>query len=280
MKILSVDVGIKNLGVCILESSNNTNLYTIQYWERINLCNNDTKVCNFVSNNKQCTKNAKYTKHNLLYCKSHAKKTEYELPTPDLIKYKRLNVNELLNLFDEYDISYSKINNKLPTKSILVNKIESYLKNRVWECIGINKCNDFSLINVGIIIKDKLDILDLSDIDTILIENQISPIANRMNSIQGMLTQYFIMKNIHNIQYISASNKLKLFTNLKTTYNERKKLCINITKKILEKKNSENYMYWLDTFNNHKKQDDMADCFLQGLWYLNSVNLICIKEII
>jgi len=133
---------------------------------------------------------------------------------------------------------------------------------------------------VGIIIKEKLDILDLSDIDTILIENQISPIANRMNSIQGMLTQYFIMKNIRNIQYISATNKLKLFTNAKTTYNERKKLCINITTNILEKKNCTNYMHWLDKFNNNKKQDDLADCFLQGLWYLNSVNLICIKEII
>ena len=36
----------------------------------------------------------------------------------------------------------------------------------------------------------------------VIIENQISPIANRMKTIQGMITQYFIMKNIYNVEYI------------------------------------------------------------------------------
>ena len=40
---------------------------------------------------------------------------------------------------------------------------------------------------------DKLDTFVFSDIDLILIENQISPIANRMNCLQGMIMQYFIM---------------------------------------------------------------------------------------
>jgi hypothetical protein len=52
------------------------------------------------------------------------------------------------------------------------------------------------------------------EITHIIIENQISPIANRMKTIQGMLSQYFIMKyedrNI-TIDFISSFNKLKMF---------------------------------------------------------------------
>ena len=76
------------------------------------------------------------------------------------------------------------------------------------------KCSNFSLIDIGCAIKDNLDKLDtfvFSNIDIILIENQISPIANRMNCIQGMLSQYFIMKGMNNIRFISAANKLKSF---------------------------------------------------------------------
>ena len=91
------------------------------------------------------------------------------------------------------------------------------------------KCKDYSLIDIGIaMLRDKLDKLDtfiFSDIDLILIENQISPIANRMNCITGDDNQYFIMKDMKNIQFISAANKLKPFIgNKKTTYCERKKI--------------------------------------------------------
>ena len=53
--------------------------------------------------------------------------------------------------------------------------------------------------------------------------------------IQGMVMQYFIGQNILHIQEISQVNKLKLFapSNIKTTYNERKKLGIKKTNEIL-----------------------------------------------
>lgn len=49
-------------------------------------------------------------------------------------------------------------------------------------------------------------------IDMMIIENQISTLASRMKTLQGMITQYFIMKHIPIIEFISASCKLKLFT--------------------------------------------------------------------
>ena len=47
----------------------------------------------------------------------------------------------------------------------------------------------------------------------VIIENQISPLANRMKTIQGMVAQYFIMKNpAIQIEFISSANKLKGLT--------------------------------------------------------------------
>ena len=82
------------------------------------------------------------------------------------------------------------------------------------------------------------------------------------------------MKNITNIQFISASNKLKMFMgNKKTTYAERKKLSIEATKNILIDMQCDNNEKdkIIDIFNKHKKKDDLADCFLQAIWYIENI---------
>ena len=91
-----------------------------------------------------------------------------------------------------------------------------------------------------------------------------------MKSIQGMIAQYFIMKNKTDISFISSANKLKYFLGgKKTEYSERKKLSVDITKRLLSQKNE--YSTNLSFFTIHKKKDDLADSFLQGLWYLSNV---------
>ena len=83
----------------------------------------------------------------------------------------------------------------------------------------------------------------------------------------GLVIKDFIEKDIPLVEEVSASNKLKEFINTKTTYNERKKASIKFTLDILSQNNDINQ--WLSFFNSHKKKDDLADCFLQGRWYLN-----------
>jgi hypothetical protein len=110
-------------------------------------------------------------------------------------------------------------------------------------------------------------------IDIVIIENQISTIASRMKTLQGMLAQYFIMKDVPCIEFISASNKLKMFmTKKKTTYTERKLESVEVTKELLEKLPLlKEYKGILDK---NKKKDDLADCFLQGIYYLTVKNMI------
>ena len=138
-------------------------------------------------------------------------------------------------------------------------------------------------------------------IDYVIIENQISPIANRMKTIQGMIVQYFIMSEVlvDNFEFISAANKLKGVLNNsnkdnkdknekdkdnkdnkdkdkdkklnKLKYTERKKLGIATCLETIS--NDHRFSEHVTYFNAHKKKDDLADSFLQGLWFLQNRTL-------
>jgi hypothetical protein len=275
MKVLSIDVGIKNLAICILET---TNLgFDIKFWDIINLSEEKIYKCNCnvkdKKNTKICNKLAQYYKDDNFFCKTHVNSYNYKLPTSNITKYKSLKLDDLNTLCNEYDIEIIKNN-----KQSIVQQIEEYIQKNIVNPITNLRCNNLNLIDIGKSIRDNLDKLDtfiFTNIDFVLIENQISPIANRMNCIQGMISQYFIMKNIDNILYISAANKLKKFIGTKkTTYNERKKLSVTLTKNILLENimDNSNKDKVIEMFNKHKKRDDLADSFLQAIWFLSQDN--------
>ena len=169
------------------------------------------------------------------------------------------------------------------TKDDLINMIKQELHNNYLQHIENVKAMDVDLITIGKNMMQELDNvlgmggLEISDtkieIDIAIIENQISTIASRMKTLQGMIAQYFIMKHTPHIEFISASNKLKMFmTKKKTTYTERKAESVEITAELLETK--EEFGDFKGYLNKNKKKDDLADCFLQGIYYLTIKNMI------
>ena len=254
MKIISIDVGIKNLAYCLLDlqeqhdTNTSSSALNIIKWDSINLCEKEGKglTKKNVCHDDDCKKKAKYyfyidaecaeLDHKMYICSQHAKKIENK---QEIIEEEKINKEKSANKMD--------------------------------------------LVSIGVAIKKHFDTHfsaddNINNIDHIVIENQISPIATRMKTIQGMIMQYFIMKGITSITFASAINKLKAFTiDKKTSYKDRKKLGIEVTKKIL------NLLPLLNTktdyFINHQKKDDLADSFLQGVWYLQSIKKLDLIKI-
>jgi len=271
MKILSIDIGIKNLAYIILEnenlkkniSENKDKLFQIEDWNIINLCEKK-HLCN------ECNKDAKFQKNNIYYCKNHTKNKNFKLPTFNIFKLEKLNLNDLNLIIQEYSILIDK---NLKKKEI-IEKIKEYSDIYLFEYIETLNANNFNLIELGINLniqfKNLLLNIDLFSIDKIILENQISPIASRMKTLQGMIAQFFIDNNYYNIEFISSINKLKLFKeNKKTSYKERKNLSIQYTNTFLQNNKLINeYRFFI----NNQKKDDLADCLLQGIYYLNNIN--------
>ena len=242
MKILSIDVGIKNLSFCLFEiNPQSLNDLKIIKWDNIDLSEKTESKCIEIDKNGLCDKPAKFTKEGKCYCLKHSKKHNFLQPTPEL-KPSYLNKQKIQNLIilaDKYKIKY-----ETPAKKAgLIGLLTEFANQNCYIPIEKSSAPKVNLVTIGRNIQHKFDdILEdqLLSINTIIIENQIGPIANKMKTIQGMLSQYFIMKNNNiEIEFISALNKLKDFMPKnkenpeKMDYKQRKKLGIQIFYNIL-----------------------------------------------
>jgi hypothetical protein len=252
----------------------------------------------------------------ILYCAKCAEKSKYIIPSREILPIKRkpelLQKKKLGELMDiKANLSahlgggegHADAKNLKLRKADLVREITTILARDYLEPFDETKyssyiagtvapakpkkanytyAHDLDLITYGRNMMKHLDAILFAEgalvapIDMMIIENQISTLASRMKTLQGMLTQYFIMKNVPQIEFISASCKLKLFTDANSedggvdasTYADRKKSGILVCRSLgeISRKHNSDYVKWIPVFENHKKKDDLADCFLQGLW--------------
>jgi hypothetical protein len=276
MKLLSIDVGIKNLAFCLMDYDKINNKTTILKWDSINISQQQFYTCTHINSCIPCNKPAKYYNNNHYFCLKHAKKQKLLIPTveqtPSFIN--KRTITQLYELADKYNIHLKESSKKLK-KTELISIIHSYFVNNYFKILENINASDINLFDIGKNIKFYFDTIFSSEIviEHVIIENQIGPIANRMKTIQGMLVQYFIMSPIivDNIEFISASNKLKCLnesSTIKTNYADRKKKGIA---KCLEIITSNSHLNeFISFYNSHKKKDDLSDCFLQGIWYITN----------
>jgi hypothetical protein len=299
MKILSIDVGIKNLAYCLLEKTHTDNDaaahgtaahaddtadngYAILKWDVLNLCGKPP-TCNI------CNKPAKYTGKkmnetntaNILmhFCATHAKKSEFKIPEAALTlkKIKAMKLIQLNEIVKDFHITLPASHNK---KEQILKEVIHYMDTKMLSTTTSVAANSVDLVSLGIALQQTFDEElknELATIDQIIIENQISPIANRMKTLQGMIAQYFIMRNKTKIVFVSSANKLKGYDmeedacegeKDKTSYSDRKKAGVKIT--LAQLNEHDLFAKWIPHFKTHKKKDDLADAFLQGIWYLKT----------
>jgi len=309
MRLISFDVGIKNLAYCVITQSNTQT--RIPNWICANLLelnaptsSSSQSVCNHTivakkkgAPEKQCGKHAKWrspSSADALFCETHAKmQTQWVLPKK---QHQSSQINKLkLPGLKQVWSGISKLETETVSlkKAELVDRITTYYASVCFQttdpAIKTATASETDLITIGRAIKQQLDSdREIEGATHVIIENQISTIASRMKTIQGMIAQYFIMRFGESvvIEFVSSHNKLKGFSlsqkpapsaeTQKQTYKANKTDGVAICRRFIAA--NPEMADWSPIFERSKKRDDLADCFLQGVWYLKANKLISYAE--
>lgn len=273
--LLSIDVGIKNLAYCLFKTPEK-----ILDWNVINLCDKQQPIA--VCSQPTCKFKSKFKSKSIgdsveiFYCLRHAKKSKMIIPSRSTSKVviNAMHKSELQEFVSSRHI-ISPTTLPYMSKPELTETVNTFiLNNSLLLCEQCESSKNISLIDIGISMKGQFDIIFSKHIDgisTIIIENQISPIAGRLKTIQGMIAQYFIMLGKTDIRFVSASNKLKGYdinTTISDDYNMRKNNSVRITEDLINSKFPE----WITMFKTHRKLDDLSDAFLQGVWFNSKIS--------
>lgn len=247
MLILSIDIGITHLAHCLVSV---TDTFQIIDWD-VNDLLGQQPVCTHVCK-KQCKQPALFFRDTSFFCKKHAQ------PIPPLSGLTKPELTELCNL---HGIT------QCDSKESMVQQLNGKKLNEVKR----KSAKTCSAIDLGKELMVRYD--KFKNVDFVVIENQIGPLANRMKMLQGMVMQYWIMKQAQ-VVCVSSVNKLKLFHTGPSTYAQRKKIGIDSVRKLIAANQ------WKTGFEQHKKKDDLADTLLQVIWYLNNINADYLKLIV
>lgn len=286
MKVLSWDVGIINLAFCMIEY--NDEKWKILDWGIINLTNREKLKC------INCGKNASFytdiSNNEVFYCKKHLLK---DIKSPEFDKCFTINMTKICDWKTEKSKCNKKskycINNNYycnnHSKSIY-KKIENEysVKSIKKKSVGAISIDDLKME----LIKQFENKKSFLEADIILIENQPSMKNPKMKAISSTIYDYFLIRgiidkeitnsNIERVKFMSPSNKLKLADEGDTkklvklkgndakTYKLTKSLGIKYCSEMIKP-----YENWVEVFNQHKKKDDLADSFLQGMYYFNEM---------
>ncbi len=280
--VLSWDVGYVNLAYCLLKFKKGK--HEIISWNKINLVQQDVNPCFF----ENCQKPSKQFggSDNLLYsCGVHKKKCQLQLDK---------NLKKVLkNIFEAelYDtecckcdkpakwINYTTIKPYCTNhKSLLVKKL---IKNYKLSKVVKKSSSKIPVQTIQLALLNKMDELYsiFKNITNIVIENQPSYKNPKMKSISNTLMDHFLVRgiidkkyeNLEEAKFMSPSNKLKIGDGKKLVVEKKKKykmtkdLGIKYTVELIKDNKKD-----LDHFMSFKKKDDIADCFLQGLYYFHN----------
>lgn len=289
--ILSFDVGIIHLSYCLLQKDNN-NQWEILEWNNINLSLNNNFLCNECNNKAHYTNNINNIQN--YYCKIHAKNITYNIDSFENL-FKINNTNNCC-----YDL---KSNNKCNKKSKFCYNYNNYcnLHSKLLYKNINKKCElkEIKFKSVNKLIFDDLKFNLITELENrpsllqakyVVIENQPSFKNPRMKSIASTLYDYYLIRgiidkpknnlsNIISVKFISPSNKLKLLSdndnkelkkiksiNESKSYKLTKNLAIKYCNDLIQ-----HLDFWKSFFNNNKKKDDLADSFLQGIYFYNKI---------
>jgi hypothetical protein len=300
MRVLSFDVGIKNLAYCILEKEiceDNTCKYIINdyknNWNIIDLILDETIKCNSENCKNKITLYTEINNTKYFFCSKHKQNYKELLENNPLI-IEESNMNEKCcfsnscKIKSKWDIYGQKLCNK--HKINIENKIN---KNRLLQTYT-NFVKSFSMLQLKTKLLHKLDNLKhiLLNVDYVCIENQPTLKNPSMKAISDVLYTWFLIRgvidkelhnsNIKEITFFSPLNKLKIknkteeintdIDNSTNKYKKTKDLGIQYCLEFINY--NQEYVDYLTSF---QKKDDLCDAFLHCVNFLEK-NKKCINS--
>lgn len=251
MRLISFDVGLRNLAYCVLEGTSRHDL-KIDGWGLIDIMAEmgglDNPLC------YKCKKPACWKQNQTYSCTRHKGTSGSSYPKTTLMKKSK---EELLLLGNSLNISGK-------TKKELVDQLYTHYSGNVWKrCVKSAKQG--SVVDLAPAIAKSLQnrLPTWKNADLVVFEQQPD---KRMLCVQGMLHMWFVTQGFR-CKGVSAVHKL---TNMITlddstkTYKGRKKTGIVHAAELVPTEELKTFMM------KHPKKDDLADCFLQGLWILEN----------
>lgn len=250
MKVISFDPGLRNLSVCVLEGTSRKDV-KITHWEIIDVLGEKAGVG--AARCFKCSGAARYehASDGTFACSKHTPKAKKPITKAVLNKKSPHEI--------QCEVETCGLRTDKTRKADLVTLLYNHYRQNTWKkCVQSSLSG--SVLDLAHAIAASLDARTNAwkGADLVVIENQPE---RRMYAVQAMIQMYFSMKSFK-CSGISASHKLSNIVTIDDvvhTYKGRKKTGIVHAYALVPKENQAH-------FETHKKKDDLADCFLQGLW--------------
>jgi hypothetical protein len=247
MKLVSFDVGLRNLAYCILEGKTRNDVKILD-WNLIDVMAEEKGIQKCM----KCASIATWKKGDNYCCTKHKSKEK---------TYTKTNLMKMT--IQELQILGLSLNIGGKTKKECTEKLYEHFSQNSWKrCV--KSCKAGSVVNLAPLIHKSL--LSREKLwkgsNLIIFEQQPD---KRMMAVQAMMHMWFICQG-YEVKAVSAVHKLTNIITLEdstNTYKGRKKTGILHATELVPLK-------WKTYMLKHPKKDDLADCFLQGLWKLEN----------
>jgi len=252
MKVVSFDVGLRNLSYCVMEGTSRKDVKILD-WNIIDVLGEKAGVGAARCFRCQAAARYEHASEGTFACSKHTPKQKKNITKTTL---NRKSLHEL-----QCEVETVGLRTDKTKKADLVTLLYNHYRQNTWKkCVQSSMSGSVLDLAPAIIASLEARTNSWKGADLVVVENQPE---RRMYAVQAMLQMYFSMKNLK-CSGISAAHKLSNIVTIDDvvhTYKGRKKTGIVHAYALVPKENQEH-------FDKHKKKDDLADSFLQGLWAL------------